>query len=154
MKNFRPARDIAYLADVARLENAWVEAYHAAEAPVLTLGDLAEIAPERLETICFVFHPAARLLRFEHPAASIWAAHQGSEAPRAPQSWRPEQALVVRPEADVEVRVLPPGGCAFAEALQAGATLGEATATLAADGFDFTPHLIGLVEAGALTATR
>src|SRR5579872_735082 len=35
---FEPARDIAYLADVACLENAWVEAYHAAEATPLDLA--------------------------------------------------------------------------------------------------------------------
>ena len=34
---FEPARDIAYLADVARLENAWVDAYHSAEAEPLAL---------------------------------------------------------------------------------------------------------------------
>ena len=34
---FEPAREIPYLTDVARLENAWVEAYHAAEAPALAL---------------------------------------------------------------------------------------------------------------------
>ena len=29
---FEPARELAYLPDVARLESAWVESYHAAEA--------------------------------------------------------------------------------------------------------------------------
>src|SRR5215469_13567661 len=32
----RPETDPPHLADVARLENAWVEAYHAADAPVAT----------------------------------------------------------------------------------------------------------------------
>ena len=34
------------LADVARLENAWVEAYHAADAAAATIGDLAELSPD------------------------------------------------------------------------------------------------------------
>jgi len=38
---FEPAREIAYLSDVARLEDAWVEAYHAAEAAPLALAALA-----------------------------------------------------------------------------------------------------------------
>jgi hypothetical protein len=47
------------------------------------------------------------------------------------------------------VRVLPPGGFAFAAALFSGATLGEAATIAAADDFDPGAHLIGLIEAGA-----
>jgi hypothetical protein len=151
---FEPARDLPYLADVARVENAWVEAYHAAEAAPLGLPDLATIAPERLAGLVLVFHPAVRLLRLAHPAGSIWAAHQGPGEPRAPEHWRAEDALVVRPHADVEVRILPPGGWDFAAALRAGASLAEAAAPLAAEGLDPGPHLVGLIEAGAITQFR
>ncbi len=34
------------LADVARLENAWVQAYHAADAAAATVGDLAALSPD------------------------------------------------------------------------------------------------------------
>ena len=47
------------------------------------------------------------------------------------------------------MRILPPGGFAFASALRAGARLAEAAAPLAADGFDPGAHLVGLIEAGA-----
>jgi len=140
---FPPAAEIAYLADVARLENAWVEAYHAAEADPLGLDALAAIAPEALAT-----------LRFAHPAASIWAASQGDSAPRPPEIWAAEAALVTRPDADVFVRVLPPGGDAFAAALFSGASLGEAAERFAADGFDPSDHLIGLIEAGAFQSVN
>jgi hypothetical protein len=146
---FPPAASIAYLADVARLENAWVEAYHAAEASALGLDALAAIAPDALETLRFRPHPAARLLAFAHPAASIWAASQGDGEPRAPEVWSAEEALVTRPDAGVFVRVLPPGGFAFAAALFSGANLGEAAALAACDGFDPGAHLVGLIEAGA-----
>ena len=43
-------------------------------------------------------------------AASLWAAHQGTDEPKPPQNWAPEDALITRPEADVVVRVLPAGG--------------------------------------------
>jgi hypothetical protein len=146
---FPPAQAIAYLADVARLENAWIEAYHAADAGALGLDALATIAPDALEGLRFRPHPAARLLSFAHPAASIWAASQGERAPPAPEAWSAEDALVVRPDADVAVRVLPPGGFAFAAALFSGASLGEAAARAARDGFDPGAHVVGLVEAGA-----
>ena len=151
---FEPAREIAYLADVARLENAWVEAYHAAEAPFLTLDALAKIEPKDFGALRFSAHPAARLLRFSHPAASIWAAHQGGAEPRPPEHWRAEDALVARPEADVRVRVLPAGGWEFANALFAGATLAEAAETSAGEGFDPGSHLVGLIEAGAFQYMR
>ena len=46
----RPARplDLPYLADVARLENAWVEAYHAEDKTAVTIGDLAGLSHEAL----------------------------------------------------------------------------------------------------------
>ena len=37
------ALDLPYLADVARLENAWVEAYHAEDATAAAIGDLAAL---------------------------------------------------------------------------------------------------------------
>ena len=77
-------------------------------------------------------HPAARLLSFATPAASLWAAHQGEGEPAAPGDLAPEDVLVTRPEAEVEIRRLPAGGYAFAAALRDGATLGEAAAPLIA----------------------
>jgi hypothetical protein len=139
---------------MARLENAWVEAYHAADASPLGLAELAAVELERLGELRFVFHPAVRLLRLAHPAASIWAAHQGASEPHAPEHWRPEDALIARPHADVDVRVLPPGGYEFAAALLSGASLAEAAAPLAVEGVDPAPHLVGLIEAGALAGIR
>jgi len=154
LERFEPAREIAYLPGVARLENAWVEAYHCAEATPLGLGDLAAIAPERLGQIVFTFHPSVRLLRLAHPAASIWAGHQGPGEPRAPERWGPEDAMIVRPDADVTVRILPEGGYEFAAALLAGASLAEAAAPLTVEGVDAGPHLVGLIEAGAVILFR
>jgi hypothetical protein len=151
---FEPARAIAYLPDVARLENAWVEAYHAAEAPALTIAALGEIDPGDYDGLRFSPHPAARLLRLSHPAASIWAAHQGAGEPRPPEAWRAEDALIARPEADVLVRILPPGGYEFARALFAGATLAEAAEAPAREGFDPGSHVVGLLEAGAIETIR
>jgi hypothetical protein len=147
---FEPARDIVYLADVARLENAWVESYHSAEAAPLGVADLSNIDPERLADVVFEVHPSVRLLRLGHPAASIWAGHQGPGAPRPPETWAPEDALIARPEAEVTVRILPPGGLEFALALRSGGSLGEAATPLVESAIDPISHLIGLVEAGAL----
>jgi hypothetical protein len=147
---FEPALDVPYLADVARLENAWVEAYHAADAVPLMLDALGALDPQTIGGTKFAFHPAASLLRSDHPAASIWAGHQGEGEAKAPDHWRGEEILVTRPATEVSVRILPAGGYAFAHALQTGATLGEAHARVNSEGFDPGGHLVGLVAAGAL----
>ena len=147
---FEPARDIPYLSDVARLENAWVEAYHSAEAEPADLSALAGVDPADFAGLTFVFHPAARLLKSDHPAGSIWAGHQGAGEPRPPANWVGEATLVTRPHADVLVRILPPTGYEFADALKSGATLAEAHAAAARDDFDAGAHLVGLIEAGAI----
>ena len=148
---FEPARELAYLADVARVENAWVEAYHSAEAEPLTVAALASIDPTTFVDLRFAFHPAARLLRSDHPAASIWAGHQGEGEAKAPVDWRGEDILVTRPDADVRLRILPAGGYSFALALQGGVSLGEAHSATDFEGFRPGSHLIGLIEAGAIS---
>jgi len=145
------ARDLPFLSDLARLENAWVEAYHAADAAAATLADLGALTPEELARGRAALHPAARLLRFATPAASIWAAYQEGAEPAAPSPARPEEVLVTRPETEVLVRKLPQDGYALAARLSGGATFAEAAAALA-DPEDFGAHLVGLVEAGAISS--
>jgi hypothetical protein len=140
------------LVDVARLENAWVEAYHAEDASVATVAELAVLNPDSLPGTRIVFHPAARLLRFASPAASIWASAQNSEHPAAHAGGSSEDALITRPDCDVRVRVLPPLAHDFALELREGATLIEAAAAMNDPAFDFGTHLVGLVESGAVAS--
>ncbi|HZZ60227.1 MAG TPA: DNA-binding domain-containing protein [Roseiarcus sp.] len=163
------------LADVARLENAWVEAYHAEDAPAVTLADLAALEAEDLPDARVALHPAARLLSFASPAASIWASRQNGAEPAPPpdtpstdpralrpggravplarnaEADRGEDVLVARPEADVSIRILPTAGYVFAKRLEEGATLAEAAAALP-DPHAFGTHLVGLVAAGAVAS--
>jgi hypothetical protein len=110
------------------------------------------LAPDLLPATRIAFHPAARLLRFSTPAASIWAAAQSGDGPPAPTQGSGEDALITRPDADVRVRVLPPLGYDFALRLREGATLIEAALALDDPAFDFGSHLVGLVESGAVAA--
>jgi hypothetical protein len=138
--------------DVARLENAWVEAYHAEDAGVMTVGDLGGLGPDQLAGARIEFHPAARVLRFSTPAASIWAATQSCAGPAAPHGSTGEDALITRPDCDVSVRILPALAYDFALRLREGATLIEAALAVNDPEFDFGTHLVGLVEAGAVAA--
>ena len=98
------------------------------------------------------FHPAARLMRFATPAASVWASAQSATRPVAPTEGPGEDALITRPDCDVRVRVLPPLGYDFALRLHEGATLVEAVTALDDPAFDFGTHLVGLVESGAVAS--
>jgi hypothetical protein len=140
------------LADVARLENAWVEAYHAEDASVAAVGELAALSPDCLPGTRIVFHPASRLLRFLTPAASVWASAQQSGRPTAPTKGIGEDALITRPDCDVRVRILPPLAYDFALRLRDGATLIEAAGELNDPPFDLGTHLVGLVDSGAVAS--
>ena len=98
-------------------------------------------------------HPSAVLVRSNWPIGSIWAAHQQAEVEPVGHS-RAETVLLVRPEAEVTVHILPAQDVAFAEALLGGVTLGEAAerAAMADAAFDFGTALVGLVGLGAFVA--
>jgi hypothetical protein len=151
-RSIRQAGSLPGLIDVARLENAWVEAYHAEDASVAAVADLAALSPDSLPGTRIAFHPAARLLRFATAAASIWASAQKPDQPAALTEERAEDALITRPDCDVRVRVLPPLAHDFALSLRAGATLIEAAAAMNDPAFDFGTHLVGLVESGAVAS--
>jgi hypothetical protein len=73
---FPPAAGLPYLPDVARLEWARHQAFHAAEHPPLALERLAEVPPERYGDIKFLCHPSLRLVSSAFPIGRIWAVNQ------------------------------------------------------------------------------
>ena len=153
---FKPARKLAYLADVMRLEAARGRAYHATDAPPLNPAILAAVDPDRLGDLVFVPHPSLAILSSPHPVVTIWAMNAG-ERPLAPiGEWRSEHALIARPHLIVEVTLLPPGGAAFFRQLATGATLAAAAETAISPDtcFDLSENLAELLRSGAFTAIR
>jgi hypothetical protein len=153
VETFEPAREIAYLPDVIRLEAARGKAYHAADAAPLHTALLAAIEPERLRSLTFELHPSASILRSPFPVVTIWAMNAGEMELRPIDDWGGEDALVVRPNMTVEIHRLPSGGATFLEALAAGADLATAveTAVAAAPDFNLSANLAGALAAGAFT---
>lgn len=153
---FAPAAAVPYLAEVAALEAACTESYHAADAPALDPAALAErLGPATGDAVLSVRvmpHPATRLAACRHPAGSIWQAHQGAATAQFAGPWISETVLVTRPAGEVRVRILDSGTGRFAAALLAGASFGEAgTAALQVDDeFDAGGALVALVAAGAI----
>lgn len=153
--SFQPARELAYLPDVARIEAAWMRAYHAMDAAPLGVDVLAATAPEMLADVRLVRHPSAGLVRSMYPIGSIWSAHQ-QEMITPVVDWRLQSVLVVRPAMTVNVHILPPQDVVFAASLFNAATLGEAAEAAFAAGpdFEFGSALMGLASLGAFSALQ
>jgi hypothetical protein len=151
---YEHAEGMPWLADVARIERAWLDAYHAADAPPLKPQDLAMIAPGRLAETVFRPHPATRIVRSPFPAVTIFAANRSDGPVGRIETDEREDALVTRPALDVVVRGLPPGGACFVASLVAGEPLGTAAAAALGEApeFDLAANIAGVIEAGAFTA--
>lgn len=150
VERYEHARSMPWLGDVARLERAWLDAYHAADAAPLSPQALAVIPPEQLADVALTPHPATRIVRSRYPAVSIFAANRVDGPIVAIRSSEPEDALVTRPGLEVAVRRLPPGGAVFLLRLLAGEPLGVAAAAALADssGFELAANIAGMIEAG------
>jgi hypothetical protein len=150
IESYEYARDMPWLADTARIERAWLDAYHAADMPPLSLDMLAAVPSDTLGDLVFTAHAATRIVRSAYPAVAIFAMNR-VEGPVTPfESNAAEDALITRPEMEVTVRLLPPGGAAFLTSLIGGETLGAAAATVFAEApsFDLAGSIAGIIEAG------
>jgi hypothetical protein len=148
------AQSMPWLADTARLERAWLDAYHAEDAARLSAETLAAVAPERLADLVFIAHPATRIVRSPFSVVTIFATNRSEEKVGRIDASSPEDALITRPDLDVVVRHLPTGGAAFLLNLMTGQSLGEAAASAqqASPAFDIAANIAGLIEAGAFAA--
>jgi hypothetical protein len=142
LRNFPPAKSLAYLADVARLEWTVSCALHAPDVPPLDLRKLALHAPDLQSRVRFVAHPSVRALRAAYPVDRIWrAVLAGDDA----ALWTldvdvgPVFLLVERRETGVEVERLDEPAWRFVAQLCAGCTIESAQQT--ADGIDAPTEL-------------
>ena len=149
---FPPAAGLPYLADVAALEWAWHVAYHAEDAVPLPLAALGNAASDAAQAVLSL-HPSLRLASSPHPILTIWEQHRAGGEPGAVAfDGKGEDALVVRPNLDVQVRRLLPGAVPFIRALGQGRSLLQACqlATQQTGGFDLQVTLAGLMASGAI----
>jgi hypothetical protein len=73
-----------YLADLAQLEWAIIEAFDAADAPVLAPATLATVPPQSWPALRFQLTPSLRVLQLDWPADEVWKQVQRQETPAAP----------------------------------------------------------------------
>jgi len=149
---FPPFAEFDYLGDMARFEAALGRAYHAPDATPLAPAALASLKAEELDHAALALHPSLEIVASRRPILSIWRAHQGDEPPEILTLERCEDALILRPDLDVETHLLPSGGRVFLTAILEGRTLGEAVAHAlrSAEGFDLAAMLSLLFSSRAI----
>jgi len=152
IESFEPARSLGYLPDVARLEQALRESYHAADAAPFDPAALAGLSPDEIMALRLCLAPSVRLLASPWPVLSIWRYNTSPGAPKPVMA--AEEVLVSRPGFDPEPAALPEGGAAFLGAIDRGASLGEALdADSVPEAFDLDTTLGLILQGGALTNT-
>lgn len=106
---FAPAASLPYLSDVARLEMARVEVFHAADEPGLTPQRLAQAVTGHHGSTATLLQltPAVQLLRSRYPVVSVWAAHQTDVVDLSAIDWNSAQAALVCRNDELEVLVIP-----------------------------------------------
>lgn len=156
IEQFSPADSVPYLADMARLEWAWLQAYHAADAAPISADKLVEIEEEDLDGLRFETHPSLWLISSDWPVVSMWQAHQGTGAPDLSDlPSGPEYGLVIRPEYDVEVHAISVGASQLIDQLADEVPLGAAFDAVAemADAdptFDPSAYLVQFFSTGCV----
>ena len=157
VSNFEPARSLPFLMDVARLEWAWLVAYHAPDRESVTADVLQSIAPEQLSSSTIELHPSLQLIESAFPAVSIWSAHQAADdyarqaalqAIGAAGMSSGETGLVVRPAYDVDVRLIDRSVANLIRMFADGRSLGEAAELLDNDAEQFG-GMLGYIFASA-----
>jgi len=124
---FPPLEAYPYLGDVARVEWAWLQAYHAEDAPPLDPAELSGLAPEAVGAARFSRHPAVAVLASDWPVWDLLRANRFDIGADITIDLGESQAVMVsRPDLDVGLALLRPGCDLFLHALFDGACLAEA----------------------------
>jgi hypothetical protein len=138
IEGFEPAASVPYLGSVARLERAWVRAYHAPDVEAIDLCALGAIEAEKLVDIRFRLHPSLSVVSSSYPVVDLWRMHVDGDAPGDIEVFSGgQQAVVIRPLMNVEVRAIGTAFACFIQTLLDGATIAEATAEAMHDAPEF-----------------
>lgn len=160
VESFAPAQSVPYLADVARLEMARVQAFHATDVATITRERLTQVMAqaEGVGERIVVLDPSVQVLRSPHPMVSVWAAHQQEEVDLSGVDWSSgEAALVCRQVMDVLILPVAPATAAFVAGLQQRQPLTLAAGSAAAQllpgetEFDLSRALALLLQHGCIS---
>jgi hypothetical protein len=121
-----------FIADLATLERALVEIFHAADATPLTATNLSIIPPEQWPTLVMRRHPASRVSQLG------WRVEHIQRAVERQESWHAPAAAVVhilisRRDGKVFYRELQAGECPALQLMEKGASFAAICEAVAGD---------------------
>ncbi len=152
LTGFPPVATLPYLPDIARLERARRQAYHAADADPIDGAVLSVLSPEQMADARLTLHPSMHVVTSTYPILSIWRKNSGEDDLEIPTTG--QDVLIARPDAHLAMRALPAGAATFLTLLQSGETLAAAaTACAEIPGFDLTENIGGILSARILIKT-
>jgi len=148
------ARDLPYLADVARLDWALNLAFHAPASGRLAAADLAAIPADRLPLLRLSLAPGTALVASPYPLDRIWAASQpgAAEDPIDLAAGGVRLLVLSRPD-DAAFVTLPAEEAAFVAGLGEGLSLEEAACRVEA-GFELSACFARLLGLGVFAAAQ
>ncbi len=150
LSSYAHAYELPYLADVARLEWAWHESFHAADHAPFDLTRLAAVPPAQHGELGFQLHPSVRRLHSSHPLLRIWQVNQPDYTGDMAVDWdgAGDNLLIHRQGVEVSIRQLAAGPWQFLSALAGEASLEQAAdRALAVDAeFDLQGFLFQSVQ--------
>lgn len=151
IQSFEPAQSLPFLADVARLEWAWLQAYHGEDKTALSIDVLSSLDEAALATHRLDLHPTLQVMTSNWPICAIWQAHQKDdiqlnfEIAQGPE----EDVLVLRPHLDVLVSPLDEPEKILIKSCQHGLSISAALQAIS-DGADPSTPLVTLFQRGAV----
>ncbi len=122
LESFPPVAHLGYLPDVARLDQAMRESYHARDSKPLPDRAFQRLLQQDLAIFRVTLAPSLRVVRSSWPLFAIWRANAEGGPTPLPAS---EDVVVLRPDFDSRPHALPPGGAVFLQGLLAEKTIGE-----------------------------
>ena len=113
LRNHRLARQWPFIAELARLERAILDVFHAADAPALSVEGLRMIPPQQWPELKLRAHPAVKIVHGEWRVADVLSAVESGDEWSEPAHeravvivWRQNAQVRYRDLREVEARAL------------------------------------------------
>lgn len=153
LTNTIPQHPIA--AELAIFEWSLGLAFDAADAPVLSIQDLAAIPPETWGDLHFQFHSSVQVLGLQWNTVTVWQTLEAEEAPPKPETIN-EPCLVWRSDLNSHYRTLDMSEYLAIQQMIAGASFGNLCESLYetmedAASQQAAQYLAGWLEAGMIS---
>jgi Putative DNA-binding domain len=130
IQQYQAAESLPYLADVARLELLWMQAFVSSDANTIAVTVLADVPTENYEDIVLIPKKNCHLLASNYPIDKIWQLHQPEADPSLTVNLTGAGCYLVvgRKHYDIYIDALTCDEYHFMMACQQGLSLGEVIA--------------------------